>query len=66
MKPGGEIASASSWPYWPADWPQVLALYTAVSAIDRSPVVTLNGAIALRYVPAPEADRYLPAIVPLA
>jgi RNA polymerase sigma-70 factor (ECF subfamily) len=37
------------------DWPQVLALYAALSAIDPSPVVTLNRAIALRYVQGPAA-----------
>jgi RNA polymerase sigma-70 factor (ECF subfamily) len=33
----------------------VLALYAALSAIDPSPVVTLNLAIALRYVQGPAA-----------
>jgi RNA polymerase sigma-70 factor (ECF subfamily) len=36
---------------WEAtDWPQVVALYTLLSEIDRSPIVRLNRAIALRYV----------------
>jgi len=32
------------------DWPQVLGLYTLLAALDPSPVVRLNRAIALRHV----------------
>ena len=38
-------------PTWDdTDWDQVLALYTVLATIDPSPVVSLNRAIALRYV----------------
>jgi predicted RNA polymerase sigma factor len=38
-------------PAWEdTDWPQVLALYTMLAALDRSPVVRLNRAIALSHV----------------
>jgi RNA polymerase sigma-70 factor (ECF subfamily) len=41
-------------PSWEAtDWPQVLALYSVLTEIDRSPVVALNRAIARRYVRGP-------------
>jgi RNA polymerase sigma factor (sigma-70 family) len=44
---------ASSWAA--TDWPQVLALYTLLSKIDPSPVVSLSRAIALGYVTGPAA-----------
>ena len=37
------------------DWPQILALYSLLAAIDSSPIVRLNRAIALRYVDGAEA-----------
>jgi RNA polymerase sigma-70 factor (ECF subfamily) len=37
------------------DWPQILALYSLLAAIDSSPIVKLNRAIALRYVDGAEA-----------
>jgi RNA polymerase sigma-70 factor (ECF subfamily) len=37
------------------DWPQILALYSLLAAIDSSPIVWLNRAIALRYVHGAEA-----------
>jgi RNA polymerase sigma-70 factor (ECF subfamily) len=37
------------------DWPQILALYSLLAAIDSSPIVRLNRAIALRYVHNAEA-----------
>ena len=40
-------------PSWEAtDWPQLLGLYTLLAALDPSPVVRLNGAIALRQIVA--------------
>ena len=43
-------------PAWEeTDWPQILALYTVLAAIDSSPIVRLNRAIALRYVDGAEA-----------
>ena len=43
-------------PTWEdTDWPQILALYTLLAAIDSSPIVRLNRAIALRYVDGAEA-----------
>jgi RNA polymerase sigma-70 factor (ECF subfamily) len=43
-------------PRWEAtDWPQVVALYSMLGALDGSPVVALNRAIALRYVAGPAA-----------
>jgi len=40
------------------DWPQILALYSLLTAIDSSPIVRLNRAIALRYVAGAEAALY--------
>jgi RNA polymerase sigma-70 factor (ECF subfamily) len=41
-------------PTWEqTDWPQILALYSLLSALDHSPVVRLNRAIALRHVAGP-------------
>jgi len=40
------------------DWPQILALYSLLAAIDSSPIVRLNRAIALRYVDRAEAALY--------
>lgn len=40
------------------DWPQILALYSLLAAIDPSPIVRLNRAIALRYVHGAEAALY--------
>ena len=41
-------------PTWCAtDWPQVLELYSLLAAIDPSPVVRLNRAVALRHVAGP-------------
>jgi RNA polymerase sigma-70 factor (ECF subfamily) len=40
------------------DWPQILALYSLLAAIDSSPIVRLNRAIALRYVDGAEAALY--------
>ena len=38
-------------PSWAAtDWPQILELYSVLAALDPSPVVQLNRAIAVRYV----------------
>jgi RNA polymerase sigma-70 factor (ECF subfamily) len=37
------------------DWSQILALYSLLAAIDSSPIVRLNRAIALRYVHGAEA-----------
>jgi RNA polymerase sigma-70 factor (ECF subfamily) len=43
-------------PTWAdTDWPQILALYSLLAAIDSSPIVRLNRAIALRYVDGAEA-----------
>lgn len=43
-------------PTWDeTDWPQILALYSLLTAIDSSPIVRLNRAIALRYVDGAEA-----------
>ena len=43
-------------PTWEAtDWPQVMALYSVLTHIDSSPVVTLSRAIARRYVDGPAA-----------
>jgi predicted RNA polymerase sigma factor len=43
-------------PSWEeTDWPQVLALYSMLAALDPSPVVRLNRAVALRHVAGPEA-----------
>lgn len=44
---------AASWA--DTDWPQILALYSLLAAIDSSPIVRLNRAIALRYVHGAEA-----------
>ena len=47
------------------DWPQVLALYSVLQRIDPSPVVRLNGVVALSYVEGPEAAlRELAALEP--
>lgn len=41
---------------WEAtDWPQVLALYTALAGVDPSPVVALNRAVAMAQVLGPSA-----------
>lgn len=40
------------------DWPQILALYSLLAAIDSSPIVRLNRAIALRYIDGAEAALY--------
>jgi len=46
-------------PTWDeTDWPQILALYSLLTAIDSSPIVRLNRAIALRYVEGAEAALY--------
>jgi RNA polymerase sigma-70 factor (ECF subfamily) len=39
------------------DWAQILALYTVLAEIDDSPVVSLNRAIAQRYVEGQRAAR---------
>jgi RNA polymerase sigma-70 factor (ECF subfamily) len=50
-------------PTWEAtNWPQILELYALLMALDASPVVALNRAIAVRYVDGPlraldEVDR---------
>ena len=42
-------------PTWEeTDWPQVLALYTMLSALDPSPVVRLNRAVAVWHAEGPE------------
>ena len=46
-------AEAPSWDE--TDWPQILALYDVLLRFDRSPIVALNRAIALRYVDGPAA-----------
>lgn len=46
-------SEATSWKG--TDWPQVAALYSALSALDPSPVVALNQAIARRHIDGPEA-----------
>ena len=43
---------ASSWEE--TDWPQIVSLYSALAAIDPSPVVALNRAIAISHVDGPE------------
>jgi RNA polymerase sigma factor (sigma-70 family) len=40
------------------DWPQILALYSLLAAIDSSPIVLLNRAIALRYVDGAQVALY--------
>ena len=41
-------------PSWQeTDWPQIVALYSVLMAVDPSPVVALNRAIARRYVAGP-------------
>ena len=43
-------------PSWEAtDWPQILVLYDMLLRFNRSPVVRLNRAVALRWVGGPEA-----------
>jgi RNA polymerase sigma-70 factor (ECF subfamily) len=43
-------------PSWETtDWPQILALYSVLMELDRSPVVALGRAIARRYVDGPAA-----------
>ena len=50
------VACHAEAPSWEAtDWPQILALYDVLARFDRSPVVGLNRAIALRYVAGPGA-----------
>ncbi|MBV8527140.1 MAG: hypothetical protein JOZ75_02375 [Candidatus Dormibacteraeota bacterium] len=44
---------ATSWDQ--TDWPQILALYDVLAAIDRSPVVRLNRAVAVAHVHGPVA-----------
>jgi RNA polymerase sigma-70 factor (ECF subfamily) len=46
------------------DWPQIAALYTGLAAMDPSPVIALNGAVALAMADGPEAG--LRALQPLA
>jgi predicted RNA polymerase sigma factor len=46
-------AEAASWEA--TDWPQILALYDGLTTIARSPVASLNRAIAVRYVLGPAA-----------
>ncbi|MBV9580248.1 MAG: RNA polymerase sigma factor, partial [Chloroflexi bacterium] len=60
------VACHAEAPSWEAtDWPQILALYDALASMSPSPVVSLNRAIALRYVHGPaaalaEVDRLAP------
>ena len=55
-------------PTWTAtNWPQILELYSLLMALDPSPVVALNRAIAVRYVDGParaldEVDRLAEAL----
>jgi RNA polymerase sigma-70 factor (ECF subfamily) len=50
------VACHAESPSWEAtDWGQILALYDALVAIAPSPVVSLNRAIALRYMDGPRA-----------
>jgi RNA polymerase sigma-70 factor (ECF subfamily) len=50
------VACHAESPSWEAtDWGQILTLYDALVAIAPSPVVSLNRAIALRYVHGPRA-----------
>lgn len=52
-------------PSWEAtDWPQILVLYDMLLRVNRSPVVRLNRAVALRWVGGPEAA--LAVVEPLA
>jgi RNA polymerase sigma-70 factor (ECF subfamily) len=46
------------------DWPQIAALYTGLAAMDPSPVIALNGAVARAMADGPEAG--LRALQPLA
>jgi RNA polymerase sigma-70 factor (ECF subfamily) len=49
-------ASHAEAPSWQAtDWPQILVLYDMLLRFNRSPVVRLNRAVALRWVGGPEA-----------
>jgi RNA polymerase sigma-70 factor (ECF subfamily) len=50
------VACHAEAPSWEAtDWPQILALYDALTSIAPSPVASLNRAIAVRYVRGPAA-----------
>lgn len=46
-------AEAATWEA--TDWPQLLALYTMLEAVDPSPIVTLNRATVAARVTGPEA-----------
>ncbi|MBV9327741.1 MAG: RNA polymerase sigma factor [Chloroflexi bacterium] len=62
------VACHAEAPDWKStDWPQILALYDALSTLAPSPVVSLNRAIAMRYVYGPaaalaEVDRLAPEL----
>ena len=49
-----EAATASA-----TDWPQIVALYGALARVDPSPVVELNGAVAVAMRDGPEAGLRL-------
>jgi RNA polymerase sigma-70 factor (ECF subfamily) len=48
----------------PVDWPQVVALYTQLAALTRSPVVELNRAVAIAEAGSPEAALALVDALP--
>jgi RNA polymerase sigma-70 factor, ECF subfamily len=41
------------------DWPQIAALYAALAAVDPSPIVTVNRAVAVAYAQGPDAGLML-------
>lgn len=50
--------------YQSTDWPQILSLYDRLVAIDRSPVIALNRAVAVSQVRGPQAGLQAIAAIP--